>query len=43
VSARAGSTAAVPDAPVLPPHAPPTASTAPALGADTDTVLAEPL
>jgi hypothetical protein len=42
VSSRAGYAADVPDAPVLPPHAPPSGSAAPALGADTDTVLAEP-
>ena len=42
VSARAGCTAEVPDAPVLPPHAPPVAPPAPALGADTGTVLTEP-
>jgi hypothetical protein len=42
VSARAGCTAEVPDAPVLPPHAPPVAPTAAALGADTDIVLAAP-
>jgi len=42
VSARAGCATEVPDAPVLAPHAPPVAPAAPALGADTDTVLAEP-
>jgi hypothetical protein len=41
VSARAGCTSEVPDAPVLPPHAPPVQPAASALGADTDTVLAE--
>jgi crotonobetainyl-CoA:carnitine CoA-transferase CaiB-like acyl-CoA transferase len=42
VSARAGYTTAVPDGPVLAPHPPPAAPPAPALGADSAAVLAEP-
>jgi hypothetical protein len=42
VSTRAGCTTDVPDGPVLAPHAPPVAPPAPALGADTEAVLAEP-